>query len=120
MEPSSLLLGICFWREGFAATFGPEQKGRKGVRGIDNTHPRGRGGGERIRVPRDGETCGQLHGALAAGALERVAAPNFEDEAAPGGRMSRDRLLGGAGIRRFNSQKCSMFCESYEKIRSAY
>ena len=25
------LLEICFWREGFEAAFGPEQRGRKGV-----------------------------------------------------------------------------------------
>jgi hypothetical protein len=28
-----LLLGICFWREGFEAAFGPEQRGEKGVAG---------------------------------------------------------------------------------------
>ena len=27
---SYLLLGICFWREGFEAAFGPDRKGEKG------------------------------------------------------------------------------------------
>ena len=27
------LLGICFWREGVEAAFGPEQRGERGVRG---------------------------------------------------------------------------------------
>ena len=26
------LLGICFWREGFEAAFGPARRGEKGVR----------------------------------------------------------------------------------------
>ena len=30
LKSSSLLLGICFWREGLEATFGPERRGEKG------------------------------------------------------------------------------------------
>ena len=41
-----------------------------------------------------------FHDALAAGALERVAAPDLEDEIVPEGRMSRARRLGGGGMRR--------------------
>jgi len=30
MDDFSLLLGICFWREGLEAAFGPERRGKKG------------------------------------------------------------------------------------------
>jgi hypothetical protein len=66
---------------------------------VDETFPEAVEADEEFDFLAPDEGADGFHVAFAAGALERVAAPDFEDEVTPEGRMWRALRLGGAGIR---------------------
>ena len=87
--------GLPGWLDGL---HGVDVEGRRRWPGkMDDAFPEAVEAEEELDFLMPDEGADGFHGAHAAGALERVAAPDFEDEVTPEGRMWRALRLGGAG-----------------------
>ena len=72
------------------------------ARELDDAFPQAMNAEEELDLLGAFDGTGGFYGSFAAGALERVGSPDFEDEVAPEGRMERAFRFGGAGTRRIS------------------